>query len=456
MPDRQHPRFPGQALVIGAGVAGLTAARVLADHFERVLLVEAGALPPVAGPRGGVPQARHVHGMLARGASALESLFPGLQAELVAAGAPLFDHGLLASTTVAAGRVPRTPGGVQAHAFSRDLLEWALRRRVAEQPRVSVRDRSPVTGLCWDADATRVVGLRLADGEVLDAALVVDASGRFTRLPQWLTEAGLPRPEQRIVDAGLAYATMVFDAPARDFEALQHVNSAPDRPRGTFVVHVEGGRWIVTVFGAGGDHPPTDERGWLTFAADIGNPDLDELLASATPLDGVGVHAFKRTENRLNRYAAMRRWPRRLVAIGDSVAAFDPVFGQGMTVAVLQARALGEALARADDLDAVTRRVRRRAAAITRTPWLMSVSEDLVWQYHRERGTPPLWLRPALWYKRRLVRLVVADPEVFRTFLGVYHMVRSPTALAAPRTLAKVLFKAGRYGPGGTRHDGTT
>jgi len=264
---------------------------------------------------------------------------------------------------------------------------------VAKQPRVTVRDRSRVTDLCWNGTATRVAGVRLAGGEVLDAALVVDASGRFSKLPQRLVAAGYPRPVEKVVDAGLAYATMVLDAPSRDFEALQHMNSAPDRPRGTFAVHVEGGRWVVTVFGAGGDHPPTDERGWRKFAENLGNADLDALLESATPVPGLGVHGFKRTENRRNDYAAMRRWPRRLVAIGDSVAAFDPVFGQGMTVSVLQAEALGHALAKTDDLDAVAHRAQRRVAAIARTPWLMSVSEDLAWHYYRERGALPLWLR---------------------------------------------------------------
>ncbi|MFI1104383.1 FAD-dependent oxidoreductase [Streptomyces melanogenes] len=447
MPHPPRNRFRGQAVVIGAGIGGLTAARVLADHFEQVVLVESGMLPAVAGPREGVPQARHVHGMLARGARQLEALFPGLQAELIAAGAPLFDHGLLASTTVFAGRVPRVRGGVQAHGFSRDLLEWSLRQRVVSRPRVTVRDRSRVTGLRWSREARRVVGVRLAGGEVLDAELVVDASGRFSKLPHWLVEAGFPRPAVKVVDAGLAYATMLFDAPGQGFEALQHMNSAPDRPRGAFVVHIEGGRWAVTVFGAGGDHPPTDEQGWWAFAKTLGNDDLDALLASATPVKGTGIHGFKRTENRRNEYAAIRRWPRRLVAIGDSVAAFDPVFGQGMTVSILQAHALGETLARSGDLDTVARRTQRRVAAIVRTPWLMSVSEDLVWHHHRERGTLPLWLRPVLWYKRRLIRLVVADPEVFRMFLSVYHMVEPPTALVGPRVLAKALFKARRRWP---------
>jgi 2-polyprenyl-6-methoxyphenol hydroxylase-like FAD-dependent oxidoreductase len=396
-----------------------------------------------------VPQARHVHGLTARGALQLEELFPGLRAELAASGAPLFDHGLLASTTVFAGRVPRTEGGVQAHAFSRDLLEWSLRRRLARQPEVTLRDRSPVTGLGWSVDATRVTGVRLACGEDLDAAFVVDASGRFSKLAQWLVAAGYPRPAERIVDAGLAYATAVLDAPGRDFEALQHMNSAPDRPRGAFVVHVEGGRWLVTLFGAGGDHPPTDPVGWRQFAAELHNPDLDALLDSSTPVPGAGIRGFKRTENRRTEYAALRRRPRRLVAIGDSVAAFDPVFGQGMTVSVLQAVALGETLATAVGLDAVARRAQRRVARIVRMPWLMSVSEDLAWHHHRTRGALPLLLRPVLWYKRRLIRLVVADPEVFRVFLGVYHMVRSPAALLGPRTLAKALFRTPRSAGGG-------
>lgn len=435
-------RFAGQAVVVGAGVGGLAAARVLADHFERVLVLEAGELPSVPRPRTGTPQARHVHGMLARGATQLEELFPGLRAQLVAAGAPLFDHGLSASTTVFAGRVPRVRAGVMAHGFSRDLLEWTLRDRLRRLPAVIVRDSSPVAGLRWSVDTARVVGVRLASAELVDAAFVVDASGRFSALPQWLAQAGYPAPAEQVVDARLGYATMLFQAPDQDFEALQQMNSAPEQTRGAFVVHTDGGTWTVTLFGAGGDHPPTDEPGWRQFASSLGNPDLDTLLRAATPVPGVAVHAFKRTENRLRRYARMPRQPKGLVAIGDSVAAFDPVFGQGMTVSILEAVALGRALAAADEPEAATAPAQRSIARIVRTPWLMSVSEDLAWQHYRTRGTLPPWLRALLWYKRRLIRLVVSDPCVLRVFLGVYHMVRPPAALFNPRIAGKVLFGA--------------
>ncbi|MDH6578848.1 FAD-dependent monooxygenase [Kitasatospora sp. MAP5-34] len=448
MTDRRWRR----AAVVGGGICGLVAARVLADHFEEVVLLERDALPEGAEPRKGVPQARHVHGLLARGSGHLEELFPGLRDELLAAGAPLFDHGDMASTTVWAGTVPRTKVGVPAHAFSRDLLESTLRRRVAALPQVAVRDATPVEGLQWDATATRVDGVvlnRAATGtEVLPADLVVDASGRFSALPDWLEKAGYPRPRTTVVDAGLAYSTQVFEAPPQSFLGLQQMNSAPHNPRGTFVARVEGDRWVVTLFGAGGDHPPKDSDGWLEFAKGLGNPDLDGLIASGSAFSG--VHHFSRTENRRTEYAKLARWPDRLIALGDSACAFNPVFGQGMTVAVLEALALGEALTRrrsrcgerGGELGGLARRFQRKVAGIVRLPWLMSISEDLVWHHYREGRTRlPLLLGASNWYKQRLVHLVVHDPQVFRTFLRVYHMLTPPTAMAAPRILAKALFR---------------
>ncbi|MDH6127428.1 FAD-dependent monooxygenase [Kitasatospora sp. GP82] len=438
-----------RAVVIGGGICGLVAARVLADHFEEVVLVERDALPDGAGPRKGVPQARHVHGLLARGGGHLEELFPGLRDELLAAGAPLFDHGEMASTTVWAGRVPRVKVGVLAHAFSRDLLESSLRRRVAALPQVVIRDATPVEGLHWNAAATRVEGVVVHSEttgaeatEVLPADLVIDASGRFSPLPDWLEEAGYPRPRTTVVDAGLAYSTQVLEAPPQSYLGLQQMNSAPDNPRGTFVARVEGERWVVTLFGAGGDHPPKDADGWREFAGSLGNSDLDALLSSATSASG--VHHFNRTENRRIEYARMSRWPDRLIALGDSACAFNPVFGQGMTVAVLEAAALGRVLTKHHgELAGVARLFQRRVAGIVRLPWLMSTSEDLVWHHYRQGRTRlPLPLRMSNWYKQRLVSLVVHDPHVFRTFLRVYHMLTPPTAMAAPRILAKALFRS--------------
>ena len=445
MPERRRVKLAGQAVVIGAGISGLVAARVLADHFESVLVLEAAALPSAATPRRGVAQARHQHGLLAGGAAELERLFPGLQQELASAGAPPFDYGLGTSVTLAGRRLPRAAMNVSVQAFSRDLLEWALRRRVDADASVNVRDRCRVEGLCWSDEASRVTGVRLEAGRTVEAALVVDASGRFSALPDWLERAGRPRPRRRVTDANLVYATTTVQAPSQDFFALLQPYRTPKQPRGGFAARLEHGNWLVTLFGAGGDHPPADPEGWREFAASLHNPDLDGLLACATPLPGGGIHTFRRTENRLTLYTRKSRWPDGLVALGDSVAAFNPAFGQGMAVSVLEAQILADHLtragrARAHTADKVARPFQRHVARIARTQWSMTAVDDLVWQHCGRRTPLPLWLRPVLWYKERLLRLVVSEQKFHDLFVRVFHMLTPFTALAGPRVIAKAVL----------------
>ncbi|MCX5205671.1 FAD-dependent monooxygenase [Streptomyces sp. NBC_00237] len=447
MSECRQAKFAGQAVVVGAGIAGLVAARVLADHFESVVVLEAAALPSTPTPRSGVAQARHQHGLLISGASELQRLFPGLREELTADGAPLFDFGSRASMTVAGCRLPRRPMDVVVQAFSRDLLEWRLRQRVTADTSVDVRDRSRVKALCWDDGGARVVGVRLEDGRMLDASLVVDSSGRFSPLPDWLGDAGYPRPAQQVTDADLVYATRTVAAPTQDFDALFQPYEAPEQPRGGFAARLEHGNWLVTLFGAGGDHPPVDPDGWRQFAASLHNPDLDQLLAGATPVPGGRIHVFRRTENRLTRYDRMRKWPEGLIALGDSVGAFNPAFGQGMATAVLEARVLSDHLARvrrgrSRRTDGLARSFQQDIGRIARKQWLMTASDDLVWQYRRQRKRLPLWLRPVPWYKGRLLRIMVNDPRLHTLFIHVFHMVKPVAALAGPRILAKVLFSS--------------
>ncbi|WP_326692586.1 NAD(P)/FAD-dependent oxidoreductase [Streptomyces sp. NBC_01795] len=452
MPDGQGRQ--GSAVVIGAGIGGLVTAAVLARRFEEVVLVERDALPPDDAHRPGVGQAQHVHGLLARGAEHLENLFPGLRAELSDAGAPVFDHGAGARTQVWAGTLPGVTAGVEVQTVHRDVFEGAVRRRVLALPRVTVRDDTAVAGLEVDQGREAVTGVRLEPGtpegepETVPAELVVDASGRFSRLPDWLEAAGYARPAETRVDAGLAYATRVFkvtEPPARGIHGLQQMNQAPDRPGGVYAADIGNGRWIVTLFGAGGAHPPGragDEAEWMRFARDLENSHLDALLDKATPESG--PHQYKRTENLRREYTRMRRMPDRLIALGDSYCAYNPVFGQGMTVAIREAVALGEALDKHAQLDGLARRIQRTVAGIARDPWLMSTSEDRVWAAFMRSERPGALLRATAWYKQRLLYLAVneRDPHIVKTFMRVYHMLASPAAMGSPRILAKVLLRA--------------
>ncbi|MER6711401.1 MULTISPECIES: tryptophan 7-halogenase [unclassified Streptomyces] len=444
--DRSRGRMAGRAVVVGAGIAGLVAARVLADHFETVVVLEAAPLPSTPMPRRGVGQARHPHGLLVSGAAELQRLFPGLREELSAAGAPSFDYGLRTSVVLGGRRVPRASAQVTVQAFSRDLLEWTLRRRVLEDFAVTVRDRSRVEGLCWNQRASRVTGVRLEGGRTLDALLVVDASGRFSSLPDWLEKGGQVRPAQWVTDAGLVYATRTLQAPAQDFDALFQPYSAPKQSRGGFAARLEHGHWQVTLYGAGGDHPPVDPEGWRRFAASLGNRDLDRLLAGAVPVPGGRVHVFRRTDNRLTLYARARGWPDGLVAVGDSIGAYNPAYAQGMAMAVLHARVLADHLARARRGRPAKRRrtghtriVQRHLTRIARKQWIVTAGDDLVWQYQMKQGSLPLWLRPLAWYKERLLQCAATNADLHRLFVSVFHMLRPLSALAHPMTLIKVL-----------------
>lgn len=435
----------GTAVVIGAGICGLTTAAVLSRHFDAVVLVERAPLPEDASPRRGTPQARHVHGLLAGGAEQLETLFPGLRDELRAEGAPVYDHGS-ARTQVWAGTLPEATVGIEVQTAHRDDLEAAIRRRVLELPRVTVRDGTAVEGLHMDAGNRRVDGVVISSGgeqELLEAALVVDASGRASRLPDWLQQVRFPQPAEKVVDGGLAYVSRLFDAPGvPGVHGLQQMNQAPDRPGGTYAADIGRGRWLVTLFGAGGTHPPLDEREWRAYADALDNPDLRALLADAHPVGP--LYQFLDTRNRCRQYDKLSRWPDRLVALGDAYCAFNPVYGQGMTVAILQAVELGKTLTGREALDGVGRDVQRRVARLARIPWLMATSEDRVWAAlvsDRKVSAP---LRMTAWYKQRLLYLAVhdADPVVLRTFFSVFHMLKSPAAMAHPRIMAKVLLRA--------------
>lgn len=206
------------AVVIGAGIAGLLAARVLSDHYAHVTVLERDDLVQTEAPRAGVPQGHHVHGLLARGAAIFEEFFPGLRQDLRQAGAPLGDFGDTVAFRFPEGWSPRTTLGISLQTFTRPLLESRLHHRVASLPTVTFRPGTSVVGLT--GSATRVTGIRTrprlgtAPHEyIVDADLVVDASGRSSRMPEWLQALGLPRPRETVIDAHLGYATRIYKIP---------------------------------------------------------------------------------------------------------------------------------------------------------------------------------------------------------------------------------------------------
>ena len=273
-----------RAVVIGAGIAGLLTARVLGDHFDVVTVVERDRLPEAEPlPRAGAPQAGHVHGLLARGHAILERLFPGIDAELAAAGAPLVDWTQDCRWFTFGGWKPRFSSGIIARTVSRDQLEWTIRHRVEAMERVMVLEQQEVQALLAAPGGGGVAGLLLrrrgdSDDAMAEvgADLVVDASGRGSRAPDWLAALGYPRPPETTVNAFLGYASRWYAPPSgwtADWQVLAMLATPPAGKRGGIIQTVEGNRWVVTLAGAAHDYPPTDEEGFRAFARSLPSPE---------------------------------------------------------------------------------------------------------------------------------------------------------------------------------------
>ncbi|NEK56447.1 hypothetical protein GCU56_00975 [Geodermatophilus sabuli] len=424
------------AIVVGASIGGLLAARVLSVTHARVTVVERDVLADGAVHRRGVPQSRHAHGLLARGREALEELFPGLTAELTALGVPAAD---LQSgfRWVNAGRLLcQAPSGLVGLGVSRALLESRVRARVRALLGVGIADGCAATGLAVSADGRRVTGLRVvrAGGaaEVLGADLVVDATGRGSRAPSWLESLGYPAPEVDEVPIGLAYASRAYrrDASGPDGAAIA---GTPADPRGGVMIAQEDDRWIVSVGGILGDAAPLDHAGFTAFTATLPSPLIHEVVRDAEPLGDAVRFRFPASSRR--RYERLGRFPEGFLVMGDAVASFDPVYGQGMSVAAVEALALRRCLDRGtEDL---AHRFFRAAATVIDSPWRIAVGGDL-----RFPGVPGPRTRSVRAVNAYLERLHVAaehDPAVGRAFLRVVSLLDPPQRLFAPGTALRVM-----------------
>ncbi|HAJ35933.1 MAG TPA: 2-polyprenyl-6-methoxyphenol hydroxylase-like oxidoreductase [Chloroflexi bacterium] len=441
------------ALVLGASMAGMWTARVLADHFDQVLLVERDRLPTDASPRPGAPQARQYHILLLRGLQIMHALFPGLEQELIASGAVPFDITGDVRLRSRGKWLAQFPSGQQLLSCSRLLLEATMRRRLRQDARICLVEGADVIGLETDAAHTTVTGVRIKrrraeaaqpDEETLRAALVVDALGRRSPTPEWLVDLGYTPPEETIVDSFLGYVTRRYRQPDNfqaDWRMMLITATPPHDPRGGLIFPEENGVWVVMMAGANKVYPPTDEAGFLEFARALGS-EYYAAVQAATPISSpIG---YRGTDSRWRHYEKLERWPERYVVLGDAFCGFNPIYGQGMTVAALSAVALGEEITRSQGkLDGVARRAERAFGKLTAGAWLLATGADLEWPgtVGGERSNN-LGDRFGRWYIDKVLDAVAVDPHVRIAFNEVNQLVSPVTRLFAPDILWRVLKRS--------------
>lgn len=431
----------GHAVVVGAGISGLLSARVLSEHFDHVTVVERDALPEDPVARKGVPQARHLHSLAARGSEILEDLFPGFDAELAAAGCPLLDQASDAVTVLAAGRLPRFRSGITMRAASRALIERRIRARLEKKPEIDFLPGREVVGLLPGTKGVSGIRTRLReDGSIdtLAADLVVDAGGAGSRTPRWLEEIGHKVPEETVVDAGLGYATRWYRVP-KDFEedwtGIAVLPGWPETTRGGTLRRVEDNLWTAVLIGTGGDYPPTDPDAFLDFASTLHSPAIHDAIKNAEPASP--VYGYRRTANRLRHYEKIRL-PENLLIAGDAACVLNPSYGQGMTAAALSAMALRECLN--EGTSNLSHRFQRRQRKAVAPCWTATTNSDAQWA---ARGVEDLNVARRAMYRvsEEVMKLAVEREDVARTLLGVKNVLQPPAALLRPGILLPALVR---------------
>src|SRR2546421_4423298 len=439
-PARSRSRACGRAVVLGGSIAGLMAARVLSDHADEVVIIEADELDAGVGARRGVPQSDQLHGLLDMGRVQFDRWFPGFSAELIAAGAELGEGAALRMYIDGVEKVS-VPDNTVISA-TRPFIEGHLRRRMQQCDRVRwIHGRA--RGL--DIDDTRVTGCRdppagSAAPETVSSDLVVDATGRGSRLSDWVTKAGWPAPKTDRMDIDLGYATALFRRGPElgDVVAVHSLASpvAPGQPQADSmaVSRVEDNRWIVVIAGYA-EHRPTNDREDFLRRLNASEVSAFRTIAESCTLLGE-IDAYRMPHSRRTNFHQLDRFPGGLVAAGDAVASFNPVYGQGMASAALHASCLSAYLSSQPDLRQPAREYFKHVAVIVDAAWGVSTMGDLALPH--VQGPYPRGYRIAKFLGERIARASIVDARVNALFLDVIHMRRHPKVFSSPRALLLV------------------
>jgi 2-polyprenyl-6-methoxyphenol hydroxylase-like FAD-dependent oxidoreductase len=436
---RKMTHLGRHAIVIGASMGGLLAGRALADYYDEVTLIDRDVLPLSSEPRKGVPQGRHTHGLLARGREVLDELFPGFTAEMVAGGAVSgdvadavlwFNHGFY---------LRNVHSNLSGLAISRPMLECGVRRRLGQFANVRIRERFDVIGPICDRDRNRVTGVQVAprnsdEVETINADLVVDASGRGSRSPAWLDALGYAKPREEQIKVNIGYKTRLYRRRPEDLHGKMGAIIAACRPDWRFgaILAQEGERWTLSLGGYLDDQVPADELGFVEFARSLPKPEIFDVIRDAEPLSPIVTYQFNTNQRRY--YEELSHFPEGFVVSGDAMCSFNPVYGQGMTVACTEGVTLSGCLAKGSE--GIGRRFFRSAARLIDIPWRIAVGSDL--QHERVEGKRTAQVRFVNWYIARLFKSANRDPVLAAKFLEVANLMKAPSTLLNPAVALRV------------------
>lgn len=421
-------------------MAGLLAARILADRFTDVTIIERDKLPTEPVVRRGVPQGAHPHALLEAGRATLEDLFPGYGDDLVSAGGVVVDFASDVNFYSEGGFLAHGLTPMETCSATRPLIEQIARQRVSDLDGVHIRSDCQVIDYLIDDTATAVEGAVIREDderEEIAADLVVDATGRTSRTPTWLENHGYTPPEVEEVHIDVAYSTTFIERPADDLRTFLVPPSAP-HTRGGMAAPVEGNRWVVSVHGVHGDHPPTDAAGFGEFAASLLTPEVKHLFDDHRQVSA-DIEQYPFPTNRRYHYGDLDQFPDGLIVIGDAIASFNPIYGQGMSVAALEALVLHQTLA-TGDREGLALRFFDHAEEVIDMAWMLAAGGDFA--FPQTTGPKPRGTDIIRWYLSRLTRKAHTDSMLSSAFFRVLTMEQPPTTLLRPSHIWRVFKPA--------------
>ncbi len=428
------------AVVIGASISGLLAARALSEFYQTVTVLERDRFPKADVPRRGVPQGHHPHGLLTQGRDVIEQLFPDWSDEIVAAGGISADYADDVAWTGFGGTLKSAPSGLMGVLASRPVLEGQLRRRLFALPNVRAFEDCTVLGVVAGDDNAVVKAVRIVIGNTghekrVPADMIVDASGRDSLSPAWLRNLGYGRPPTERIEVGVGYTTRLYRRHPTDLGGKLGVlvsASAPNWRNGTLLYHTED-CWIASIGGYLGDYAPANQQQFAAFARSLPVPDIHDVVTRAEPLSGFA--ACRYPANVRVGYEQLARFPGNYLVIGDALCSFNPLYHQGIAVAAQQAALLRQCL-REGTAD-LARRFFGGAAALIDPPWAMAVSNDL--RHPQVVGACSVTMKFLAWYIGKLSKAGRHDAALTDALLQVRNLQALPLDLLQPATIGRVI-----------------
>jgi 2-polyprenyl-6-methoxyphenol hydroxylase-like FAD-dependent oxidoreductase len=430
-----------QAAVIGGSLAGLMTARVLADYFEAVTILERDHIDDQPALHQSIPQGHHLHTLLLGGQHVMASLYPGFLDQLATLGAVRCRAGTEIVFYLPTGKAFSITGtvreprdlGFDITCHSRGLLEHCVRQCTRQYPNIVFAGESTVQGLVYEGG--RVCGVHYnqrGEAYTLATDLVVDAGGRRSQAPRWLTELGFPAPEDTTIGVDIAYASAKFRMP-EDTDASERLlvvmGPPPEYPNGGILEIIEDQMWHVTLGGRFGDYPPRDAAGFLAFAQALHSPVLYERIKDAPRVADVTAYRYPTSIRR--HYERLTTFPEQFVVLGDATSSFNPVYGQGMSSAALQVQALQQVLreraAASLGLDGLPLAFFPKAAEVVETPWSLAAGRDFA--YPETQGERPPDLEERMQYFADVDALTADDLDVQRLVTEVLNLTKPLSAL---------------------------